>query len=340
MDGHVILTLKEIEDLASQILEKAGTTAKNARSVAHSIKLAERDGLRSHGLLYLPIYASHVLCGKVDGQAIPVITRPRPAHLHVDAVQGFAHPAIDAGMEPFIHLAKQQGIAALTLHNSYNCGVLGHHAERIALNGLIGLCMTHAPASIAPIGGKTKLIGTNPIAFSVPDGQGGVALTIDQSASVVAKSEILLRASKNEPLEPDWALDESGQPTTDPQAALKGTMLPAGGYKGFNIGLIGEILASCLSGSVASAQASSFADIKGGPPRTGQCFIALDPAARHDGQFFVAIDTLTRSITQQQAHLPGDHKKSRRQEHQDQGVPVPKTLLERIDQAVSYSERT
>ena len=143
------LTLDEVYALAVDRLTDAGASAENAASVARSTWRAERDGIRSHGLMYVPIYAEHVRCGKVVGDAEPVVSRPRPGAVHVDAAYGFAHPAIDAGWESFTSAAWENGVASLTLHNSYNCGILGHHAERLAEVGLVGLCFTHAPASVA-----------------------------------------------------------------------------------------------------------------------------------------------------------------------------------------------
>ena len=126
------LTLKEIEDLATMALVGAGASAENAAAVARSTVKAERDGIRSHGLMYVPIYAEHVVCGKVNGLAAPVVEHSHPGAIRVDAQSGFAHPAIDAGWPAFTKAARENGVAALTIYNSYNCGVLGHHAERLA----------------------------------------------------------------------------------------------------------------------------------------------------------------------------------------------------------------
>ena len=172
------LSLEAVEDLSCQRLCVAGASDLAARSVARSIRAAERDGIRSHGLMYLPIYMEHLRCGKVLGQAVPVVALPRPAAVVVDAAHGFAHPAIDAGWDALTGAARGQGVAAMTISRSYNCGVLGHHAERLAEAGLIGLCMTHAPASIAPIGGAGPGIGTNPFALAGPGGEGGISLSI------------------------------------------------------------------------------------------------------------------------------------------------------------------
>lgn len=326
-----MMTLAAVEHLCLRALMAAGTNEDNAAAVARSTMLAERDGIRSHGLLYVPIYAEHVRASKVDGRARPVVSQSRPGAVVVDAATGFAHPAIDAGWDRFIAAARENGIAAMTVFNSYNCGVLGHHAERIAESGLLGLCTTHAPASIAPPGGRVPVIGTNPFALGVPDGGGGAALVLDQSASVVAKSEILLRSREGRPIESGWAIDADGAPTIDPAAALKGSMLPAGGHKGFGAGLLVEILASCLSGAALSKDASPFSGTAGGPPKTGQCFIAFDPSAFSEG-FSHQITGLLGAITSQDgARLPGGRRQAARRRTERDGVPVDAALVERIE---------
>ena len=322
--------LDEVEALAFARLTEAGATDLQARPVARSIRTAERDGVRSHGLMYLPIYAEHLTCGKVDGKAVPQMSRPRVGAVVVDATHGFAHPAIDLGLPTLVDAARSYGIAAMTLRRSYNCGILGHHAERIAEAGLIGLCFTHAPASIAPVGGHRPVIGTNPFALAVPDGCGGARFVLDQSASVVAKSEVILRARRGEAIPEGWALDAEGQPTTDPAVALKGSMLPSGGAKGFGMGLLVEVLASALAGATSSREASPFSGPVGGPPSTGQCFIAIDPSAHAPG-FTTRIGELADAIEAQDgARLPGARRKAARERTESEGVALDADLANRL----------
>jgi (2R)-3-sulfolactate dehydrogenase (NADP+) len=324
------MSLDAVEALALRQLRAAGASDMQAGPVARSIRLAERDGVRSHGLTYLPVYAEHLACGKVDGRAVPELSQSRSAAVLVDARHGFAHPAIDAGLPLLIEAAPSFGIAALTLRRSYNCGVLGHHAERIAEAGLIGLCFTHAPASVAPVGGRVPVVGTNPVALGVPDGQGGARFVLDQSASAVAKSEVILRSRSGEAIPEGWALDAEGQPTTDATAALKGSMLPAGGAKGFGMGLIVEVLASALAGAVASRDASPFSGPAGGPPATGQCFLAIDPTAFAAG-FGDRIATLAEAIEMQEgARLPGARRMAARKRTEAEGVEIDDALALRL----------
>lgn len=325
------ISLDDVLEISTKALQGAGASLENAQSVARSTALAERDGIRSHGLMYVPIYAEHVICGKVDGMAEPSVETPKPGVVRVDAKNGFAHPAIDAGWNSLSLAAKNNGVGVMTVHNSYNCGVLGHHAKRLAEEGLLGLCFTHAPASIAPSGAKTPVIGTNPFAIAVPDGKGGVAMAIDQSASVVAKSEILMRSRNGESIESHWAMDADGNPTTDAAAALKGSMAPAGGYKGFGIGLVAELLAACLSGAVLSKDASPFAGTAGGPPSTGQCFIAFDPQGFSGDAFAANVANLVAAIdTQEGAHLPGNKAKTNSIRTSREGIQVTTELLDQI----------
>ncbi|QDI76595.1 Ldh family oxidoreductase [Leisingera aquaemixtae] len=325
------LTLAEIEDLSFRALVAAGTSEANARPLAVATAATEADGVASHGLAYIPIYAEHVQCGKVDGQAVPVLSRPRPGVVAVDAATGFAHPAIDAGFEALIPAAREQGIAVLAIRNSYNCGVLGYHTARLARAGLVGLGFTNAPASIAPSGGRKPVVGTNPFSVAVPGEDGEPELLIDQSASTIAKSEVMKHAREGKEIPLGWALDADGNPTTDPDAGLKGSMAPSGGYKGVGVALLTEIMAAALTGATLGINASPFSGTAGGPPKTGQMFIAIDPAATSNDTFRAGMVGIVGAVRAQPgAHLPGDGRRGKRIKARDQGVAVSVATLDRI----------
>jgi len=328
--NKVQMTLDEINALAASALIAAGATQEQTKPLAAAVAAAEADGIASHGLAYVPTYCEHLRCGKVDGKAVPDITKPKPALIVADAKSGFAHPAIDAGFNMLIPLAREMGIAGLAVRNSYNCGVLGYHTERLAAAGLLGLGYTNAPASIAPFGGRKAVIGTNPFAIAAPDGKGGAAISIDQSASVIAKSEVMRRKREGAAIPEGWAFGPDGQPTTDPDIALKGTMAPSGGYKGFGAGLMVELLAAAASGAVLAMDASPFSGPVGGPPRTGQFFIAIDVATSSGGAFAERVARIVEAIAAQEgAHIPGSKRKSAR-ERSSAGVAVSADLVKQI----------
>ena len=325
------LSLEKLESLTMQALTGAGASKESASSMAKAVRAAERDGIPSHGLLYVPTYCEHVKCGKVDGNANPDVFTKLSSALLVDAKSGFAHPAIEAGFKELIPLVKASGCVCMTVSNSYNCGVLGYHVEQLAEAGLVAIGFTNSPASIAPTGGNKPVIGTNPFALAVPNSEGGAKFLLDQNASVVAKSEIMMRAREGHSIPEGWSLDANGDPTTDPEVALNGSMAPSGGYKGFGTGLMVEVMAAALSGAMLGIQASSFSGTDGGPPKTGQFFLGLDPKAYSGPAFNERITALTEVINNQGgARLPGARRMENRKRIDIEGVYVSDSLLEKI----------
>ena len=127
----------------------------------------------------------------------------------------------------------------MNIGRSHTCTALGWFTERAASAGLIALGVTNASPIIAPVGGSKRVIGTHPIAFAVPNGVGGVA--IDQAAAVVTLGAVNMAKEAGHTIPEGWAVDADGNPTTDPEAALKGSLLPAGGAKGWGLGVFGFV---------------------------------------------------------------------------------------------------
>ncbi|SHG70755.1 Ldh family oxidoreductase [Pollutimonas bauzanensis] len=325
----VLLMPEDVRNLAVRALRACGVLESNAASVAESIEAAEADGMHSHGLMRLPAYCRHVLCGKVDGSAVPCLRYPMPGALLVDAAHGFAHPAIDLGLPSLSAAAKKQGIAMMAVTRSYNAGAMGYHVERLARSGVLGLAFANAPASIAAWGGIRPLFGTNPIAFSAP-GPRGPALVIDQACSIVARGEVLRKALAGEALPEGWALDADGRAARDPQAALAGTMLPIAGPKGVNLAWIAEVLASSLTGAQPSYEASSIIDDEGGPPGIGQLFIAMAPDGFLPG-FGQRVDQICDRIKREPgARVPGAGRWRARAGSRESGIAISRGLYEEI----------
>ncbi|MGQ3293025.1 MAG: Ldh family oxidoreductase, partial [Shinella sp.] len=309
------VTLPEIESLATATLKVANVSEANAASVARSIAFAERDGQKIVGLSYLPYYCEHAACGKVDGNAVPVLTRPSAAAVTVDAATGFAHPAIDLGILPLTEAAKETGIAILTVGNSYACGSLGYFVEQLAERGLVAIMTANASPSIAPHGGRTPFFGTNPIAFAAPRAS-GAPLVIDQSSSVVAKVAVIEAHRRGEVLPVGWALDRDGNPTTSAEAAMDGSLTAIGGYKGVGLALMVDLLSAGLSGAHFSHEASSFGDCEGGPPRTGQCILAISPERLGIADFAARSESLLTALTHEPGtRVPGARRLTARQEN-------------------------
>ncbi|MBV7394009.1 Ldh family oxidoreductase [Mameliella sediminis] len=297
------IEIAEITRLSETALARHGASAEIAAEMARAIGWAEARGNRICGLYYLESYCQQLQSGRVDGQAVPVVTRPRSSEIRVDAAHGFAQPAFAAALPAALGAARETGVVTLALHHAHTCTALGYFCEQIARGGALGLGLTNASPIVAAPGGKTRVIGTNPISFAVPDGQGGVAMIFDQSTTTVALGRITMAKAAGEAIPEGWAVDAEGHPTTDPEAALAGSLTSAGGYKGWGFGLMAEILAACLGGGVLSADVKPLKAPQGAPHDLGQYFLLIDPG---QGDFFDRLAALAQVVTQDEgARMPG-----------------------------------
>jgi len=306
------VTPDALRALVAHALERSNTAAANAASVATALVQAEIDGHKGHGLSRVPAYAAQARAGKVDGQATPRVTRPKPGAVVVDAADGFAFPAIDAAIAELTRIAPAQGIGVAAIHHSHHFGVAGRPVERLAEQGLVAIIMGNSPKAIAPWGGTQAIFGTNPIAFAAPR-KGQAPLVIDLSLSKVARGRVMVAAQKGEKIPEGWALDKAGLPTTDAKAALDGAMLPMGDAKGAVLALMVEILAAALTASHLGFEASSFFTADGPPPRVGQLLLAIDPGALSGGAFAERLETLLAAmLAQPGVRLPGTRRLANR----------------------------
>ena len=331
MSGSTItLTLSDLETLAIDGLVANRTSRSNAAQVAAAIVAAEADGLKGHGASRLPFYAAQANSGKVDGNAAPQCEEAGRAGLRIDARQGFAYPALNFAVTRLSQLAAETGIAAAAIANSHHAGAAGYPVERLARAGQIGLFFANSPQAIAPWGGDKALFGTNPIAFAAPR-RTAPPLLIDMSMSRVARGRIMNAARDATPIPEDWAFDAHGQPTSDPQAAMAGTMRAMGDAKGTQLVLMVELFAAALTGSNFGFEASSFFEAQGPAPRTGQFLIAIDPDRFAGGGFAERMETIVGAILDQPGtKLPGLRRFAARAAAQRDGVTLSIALYDEI----------
>ncbi len=334
MTDKIRMTLTEAEALIRTAFIKAGLGEAQAGSVARALVAAEAEGQGGHGFSRLEDYLAQLRSGKVNRQAQITVSQPKPSLVLVDADYGFAYPALDQAIERGAAVAKAQGMAAIAVRHSHHCGALSLQVERLADQGLVALMFANTPKAIAPWGGNSALFGTNPIAFAAPrDVQS--PLVIDLSLSKVARGKVSAAKKNGQAIPEGWALDSQGQPTTDPDAALAGTMLPIGDAKGTSLALMVEILAAVVVGSALSSEASSFFLADGPAPNVGQFILALDASAL-SADFAPRLEGLLGLIeTQEGARLPGSRRLVSRKVAKEQGLMVAKVYLDAARAAAS-----
>ncbi len=239
------------------MLRASGASPLQTDATARSIRDAEADGIRTVGLSYLPTYCDHVACGKVVGDAVPTVSQPRRGTVVVDAANGFCHPAFEAGLDPLVAATRTCGVGVLAISHSYSAGVLGWFVERLAEQGLVALMFANSSSLMAPAGGGRPFFGTNPIAWAAPR-RHGPPVVADLSSSAVAWVRVNAAAQAGEAIPLGWALDAEGRPTTDAQAALAGSMLPAAEHKGSALALLVDVMSGGVAGSNFSFEAAGF----------------------------------------------------------------------------------
>lgn len=303
------VTLQEIERATHAALVANGASDWIAAEVARAVRKAEATGNLICGLYYLESYCLQLVSGRVSGSAEPVVSKPRPASVMVDAKFGFAQPAFSRGFETAVKTARETGTASLAVCHAHTCTSLGYFTEQFAEAGLIGIGFTNASAVVSPPGGNKAVLGTNPIAMAIPGRNGGIAFQFDQSTSAVALGKITMAKEAGETIPLGWAVDADGNPTTDPAEALKGSLVSTGGYKGYGFGLMAEVLASAMTGSVNSLDVKGL-KLKDGPPHDlGQFYMVLDPKTYSGDIFWDRIDRLASAINEQEnARLPGANR--------------------------------
>ncbi len=324
------LRLEELHALIVEILVAHNTARENAERVATALVAAEADGQKGHGASRVPSYAAQARSGKVDGHAVPEATRLGDSAAVIDARDGFAYPAIELAQRTLLDALAAAPVAAVSIRNSHHSGVVAHHVEPIARAGGIAISVCNTPQAIAPWGGNRGLFGTNPIGFAAPRA-GHPPLVIDMSLSKVARGKINVAAQAGAPIPADWAFDADGNPTTDAQAAMAGTMAPIGDAKGAQLALMVEILAAALSASCFGFEASSYFTAEGPPPRAGQFLLALDPGPISQGRFGNRLEDLLAAIEAQPGtRLPGQRRYAQRAKAEREGVAIPRGLYEQL----------
>lgn len=329
------LSLDQATGLCRMAVLGAGASDEVARSLAAASVAAEAEGNATVGLSHLVDYLEALEAGRIDGKAEPVVSRPALSVYLSDARGGIAHTGFDRSIDDLAKAAKLFGIALFSQKNAYTCGALGYFTRRLAEKGLVAFAATNSPALLAGAGSTKPVYGTNPLSFSAPAAD-GPPLVIDQSSSAAAFVKIRKAAEAGEKIPEGWALDASGNPTTDPATAMKGALVAFGGNRGANIALIVEVLAAGLSGANWSLEAPSFSD-GSQSPGGGLFILAIEPKLI-DAGFEQRMAGQLERLRGYGVHIPGRAGVDAAERATAHGLTVPKEVVARISEfAARYS---
>lgn len=326
-----VVSTDELTKLVERALNNAGASPANAAAAAAHLIAAEAQGLSSHGVSRTLMYCGHLKNHRTVGDAEPKVVNQRGGACLVDAAYGMAFPACALAVSEAVGRAREFGVAFVGVTNSNHFGAAALHLQPVAQAGMVGLAFGNSPAAIAPWGGKTPLFGTNPIAAVFPR-RSSTPLVIDLALSQVARGKILVAAQRGESIPEGWAIDRDGEPTTDAQAGLEGSMAPAGGVKGAMLALTVELLCCALTGASFGYEADSFFSDTGNRPAIGQAFLVIDPAALAGTDTYLdRLETLLDKMLEDEGvRLPGERRLASDAKAQAEGVSVPDELYQKI----------
>jgi len=334
VDGFAVASDK-LWAFTNELVRRVGTPADIASDVADILLASDLRGIASHGTARLPQYLKLVEAGVMDPAARPVAEQATPALARYNANNGWGHHAGRVATDDAIERARHTGAAISVLRNANHYGIAGWYAMRAARQGLIGVSMTNTSPVVAPTRARLSLIGTNPIAFAAPAGRFGM-LVLDMATSTVPRGRIEVAARRGETLQPGWAIGPDGSPAVTPDSALAGSLLPlgggeeSGGYKGYGLGLMVEILTGVLAGAASSPDIVGLFSTEG-PSDLGQFFMAIDPGAIDERSAFEArlehlVDRLTRAPLIPDAPgpvlYPGQPEAEREKKQAQEGIVI------------------
>ena len=338
------IAAEKLQKVISVLIKSMGAQDTEARIVSESLIGADMRGIHTHGCAYIPIIAERYAHGLLN---IPTRTNrivDEVAITHIDGNNGLGQVAAAEAMQISIDKARQYGVALTLVRNTNNIGFLGYYTSMAADQGMIGICMTNAAAAIAPWGGAEPFFGTNPLSIAAPVANEG-PIVLDMSASGVARGKVRRAQKLNEKIPLGWAHDESGKPTTDPAEALKGTLLPIAGPKGYGLALFIDLICGLLSGSKYGHDLLTFHKPIG-PTGVGAMFMAVDisrfiPLERFETlvhAYAEAIRSSKKADGVERIFLPGEIEGGKAHSSLSTGVEVDTRTIVQINQLLEKSD--
>jgi LDH2 family malate/lactate/ureidoglycolate dehydrogenase len=311
--------------LIQDVLAAAGAPTETAEIVAGSLVLSNLKGVDSHGVVRVAQYVREIGTGRIDPLARPVVD-DRGAAIVLDGRWCFGQIAAREATRLAVERSAQTAVAVATVFSVQHVGRLGEYVETAAASGRVALaCTNTGPAGgrVAPHGGREPSLGTNPFAYAVPAGA-NPAVVADFATSAAAEGRLRLARQTGSPVPEGWIVDAEGKPTTDPNDYYAGgALLPAGGHKGYALGLLAELLGGVLAGAGCASA--------GDEPGNGVVMVLLDPACWRPLETFLAgVDRVVDAVCRvppapgfRRVQLPGGPEAEVEAERRVRGIPVP-----------------
>jgi LDH2 family malate/lactate/ureidoglycolate dehydrogenase len=318
----------------SRVFGALGLPEGAAAAVAEGLVDGDMRGIPSHGLMLVPMYAERIRAGSVTTATAGEVVTDLGAIAVLDAGNALGILTGDQAMALAVERARRFGIGAVAVRHAFHFGGAFRYVMAAAEAGLIGIAAANTRPLIPAPGGAAAVIGNNPLAIGVP--RGTEPIVLDMALSEAALGKIRIAAAEGREIPPTWATDSTGMPTTDPEAAIAGLLLPAAGPKGYGLAFMIDVLTGVLSGGAFGAGVQGLYNNADTPNDCAHFFCAIDPAAFGGADTFAArvgelADQVTASPTApgvERVLLPGQLEAERHAAARAEGVRVERSVID------------
>jgi ureidoglycolate dehydrogenase (NAD+) len=335
------MTEDELQGLAERALAGLGLARSDATQVARILVLGDLFGHATHGVMRLESYGERIDAGAISARAQPRIEAAAPAIAKVDGNGAIGPLAGMRALQAAMECARELGVGLALVRNGNHFGAIAPYCYLAAAEGFATLIGSNASTTVAPTGGREERLGNNPLGIGVPR-PGGDPVILDMAMSVAARGKIRAAAKRGESIPATWATDREGRPTTDPQAALEGFLLPFGGYKGYGLALMVDLIAGVLSGGAYLTHVKSWMDTAA-PGNVGHFFLAIDTRRLGSPEWLAArvedfagiVHGTPRADPAQAVRLPGEIEMERLARHRREGIEIDREVLAKLETLAS-----
>jgi len=314
-------------------MSKAGVPEDMALAASEAAVCADIRGVSSHGVVRLSKYAERIQLGLINRDPKPHIVLDYSSLVKIDADNGLGQYTTRWATKEAIRRAKEFGSCSAVISNSNHIGMLSYYALMAAKENMIAYIMCNTPPLVVPYGGRQAAIGTNPLCWSIPAHD--FPIILDMAISP-AKGKIRNMQLKNEPVPEGWCLDKDGYPTTDPNKAMEGALLPIAGPKGYGMGVVVECMAAILSGAHFGRQVTQPFDNMETSPNLGifmlfidvEKLIPIDEFMCRVNDYKLMIKSTEKQSGVEEIFLPGELEYLREMEAYANGMRVDDILYQ------------
>ena len=327
--------LDKVRQLSVKALIDSNLKRDDADLVVDSMLEADINGVSTHGIRMLHAYVDKLKNGQF-AIGNPQVVKDSPSFTVMDSNNIIGAISAAKASQICIEKAKEYGMHTVFAKNCNTFGPAFYYAEMMSRAGMIGFVCSNTPAAMPAFNGLEPMLGTNPLAFSCPSKTKGT-ITLDMATSIVAKSHFSTALANHEKLKEGWALDQNGNPTTDPMEAIKGFVLPMAGFKGYGIAMAIDILSGFLSGAGYLNKVNKFYSQDGKGMNVGQMFVAINPDMVYDGDFLTDMDGYITTLRDSKVMdgrviaIPGDDRVSKRSVSLKSGIELSDDTREKLE---------